>query len=179
MKVEELFLESAEFQQLNESVAVARIRRKAKQYNEGGRRPTIITYQSPKNPQHYTVMVHDPEDGHSTFEMKDRRMVRPVKSSRREHAKMISNFELEGWNRVDTRSWVEKNRVGLIGMAIGTTVMGGFAAAGAVAVMSVVAPIIANFISMFGNFMFDNAKNPFGYLGGGEDTLALPSPSVG
>lgn len=165
MRIEEVFHDDD--QVLEESFAIAKIRKEALERSKAGKRPSITVLQGTENKFHYIVFVSEQGKTYKT-EMIDGKFKKNQRLSVSKAASMINELELKGWKRVDARGWVEKYRVPIFFGTVGAMTGLGLASAGMVPITAILMPIISTFLAVFANLFAENIKNPLKSMFGGE-----------
>lgn len=166
MRVEEVFVDDGKA--LEESFAIAKIRKQALEKSKSGKRPNITVLQGSKDRYHYVIFVS--EQGSPTYktELEDGKFKKSTRMSISNSSQMVNELELKGWKRVDARGWTEKYRVPIFFGIVGATTGIGLASAGLVPITAVLMPIVSTFLALFVNLFAENIKNPMKSLFGGE-----------
>lgn len=162
MRVDEVFTfdqSEEEAKHLQESMAIAKIRKEARERSKSGKRPTIVVMQSPDDKGHYSIFVAEDGKSYST-QMIGGKFKNTRKISVRGMSKMVVELELKGWRKVDSRGWAEKYKMvimfGLVGF--GTAI--GLGSAGFVPITAVLMPIVTTFFGLFSNLFIEHINNP-------------------
>lgn len=157
MRVEEVFAEDGKA--LEESFAIAKLRKEAKKRSKTGKRPAITVLQNPENKSNYILVVNESGRTYKT-EMTNGKFEKTVNMSQANAAAAITQYQLTGWRKVDSRGWVEKYRIPIFFGAVGAATGIGLSIAGVVPVTAVLMPLISTFFALFVNLFADTLKNP-------------------
>lgn len=171
MRVDEVFIfnqTEEEAKHLQESMAIAKIRKEAKERSKKGKNPSITIMQSPDDKGHYSIFVVEDGKGYSV-QMIGGKFKNTQKMSVRGMSKMMGELELKGWNRVDSRGWVEKYKVAIMFGLVGFSTAIGLSSAGLVPLTAVLMPIVTTFFGLFSNLFIEHIKNPIKSTFAGSD----------
>lgn len=159
MRVDEVFTFEEDGDHLQESMAISKIRKEALERSKKGKRPNITIMQSPDDKGHYSIFVVEDGKGYNV-QMIGGKFKNSLKTSVRGMSKQMGELELNGWQKVDSRGWVEKYKIAIMFGLVGVGTAIGLGSAGFVPITAVLMPIVSTFFGVFSNLFIENIKNP-------------------
>lgn len=162
MRIEEVFQDDGKA--LEESFAIAKIRKEALERSKSGKRPNITVLQGSENKTHYIIFVSEKGNTYKT-EMVSGNFKRTQKTTINKAASEINKLKLKGWESIDTRGWVEKYKTGILMGSVGLITGIGLTATGLAPITVVLMPIISTFFGVFSSLFSEAIKNPLRFAG--------------